>query len=109
MPRRRSRRCSQLSHPHSKTNGPTLLRRAIVVHCLSAMIQSADGLGGFLLVVIDLGELRVDNIVLLARLPARRRASTRPAVARLTFLLRLVHRLVELDRKSTRLNSSHMS
>src|SRR6478672_9580577 len=58
--------------------------------------QVRGRLGGFLLVVVDLGELRVDNIVLLARLAARRcasplSASSWPAVTRLAFLLRLVH------------------
>src|SRR3954453_8825086 len=64
---------------------------------LSPMAGAPDS-GGFFLVVVDLGELRVDHVFLLARLAAGGSTSTRPAVARLAFLLRLVHRLAELHR-----------
>src|SRR4051794_14473016 len=63
-------------------------------------------LGGFLLVVVDLGELRIDHVLFLAGLARRRSTrstrtwstSTWLASARLTFLLLLVHRFAKLHR-----------
>ena len=55
--------------------------------------------GGLLLVVVDLGELRVDHVLFLAGLAAGRSARTAGAARTgLAFLLRLVHRLAELHR-----------
>src|SRR6185312_6090769 len=61
-----------------------------------AMAPGSRRSGGFLLVVVDLGKLRVDDILFLAGLADRR--SIRTAVTRLTLLLLLVHRLAELHR-----------
>src|SRR5687767_6571682 len=55
--------------------------------------------GGFFLVVVDLGEFRVDHVVLLARLAAWRAAPSSAGTARAglaAVLLRLVHGLAEL-------------
>jgi hypothetical protein len=68
---------------------------------LSPWLPVSRRSGGFLLVVVDLGELRVDHVLFLAGLARRRSAgsaSTWSAVTRLTFLLLLVHRLAELHR-----------
>src|ERR1043165_2167097 len=53
--------------------------------------------GGFLLVVVDLGEFRVDHVLFLSGLAARRSAA-RSASPRRAFLLLLVHRLAKLHR-----------
>src|SRR4051794_15194912 len=69
------------------------------VSCSSAMRRLARGLSRLLLVVVDLGELRVDDIVLRSRAgsrsAARRIGSTR---TRLILLGLCVHCLTELHR-----------
>ena len=65
-----------LSFKATKTNGPALMPRAIMLSVTVPHDPTSGCSGRFLLVVVDFGEFRVDHVVLLAR---RRRRPQRPA------------------------------
>src|SRR4051794_40982322 len=72
-------------------------RRAIVLSNVWPSLRT-PGSGGFLLVVVDLGELRVDHVLFLAGLAAGRCTAVAGAARTGLSLLGLVHRLAELHR-----------